>query len=123
MPDAPSRGERTGEIATYMVRVGGGSEFRNNDEMLRRWFTNGRLDRVRLSEARDVYDLITPSRERALALNKAYRCIVEDQDFLYGKDVVITPPENVYDKVDNDETPTLPESRVFRYDIVLDWPE
>ncbi|BCX46464.1 conserved hypothetical protein [Haloferula helveola] len=123
MPDAPSKGDETGEIATYMARVGGGSEFRNNDEMLARWFTNGRLDRVKLSEARDVYDLLAPSPERALALNKAYRCIVEDQDFIYGKDATITPPNNVYDKIDNDDTPTLPESRTFRYNIVLDWPE
>lgn len=123
MPDVPNRGEATGEIATYLARVGGGSEFRNNDEMFERWFTDGRLDRVKLSKARDVHDLIAPSRERALALNKAYRCIVEDQDFIYGKDATIHPPENVYDSIDNEETPTLPDNRVFRYDILLDWPE
>ena len=38
MPDAPNKGESTGEIATYLARVGGGSEFRNNDEMTARWF-------------------------------------------------------------------------------------
>ncbi|GAA5484229.1 hypothetical protein [Haloferula sargassicola] len=121
MPDAPSKGEKTGEIATYLARVGGGSEFRNNDEMERRWFTSGRLDRQKLAGAEDVYDLITPSRERALALNKAYRCIVEDQDFIYGKDSTITPPANVYEAIDNDLTPTLPDQRVFRYNLVLDW--
>ena len=123
MPDAPSKGETTGEIATYISRVGGGSEFRNNDEMLERWFTNGRIDRVKLSKAKDVYDIIAPSKERALTLNKAYRCIVEDQDFIYGKDATVTPPENVYDKVDNDDSPTLPENKVFKYNILLDWPE
>ena len=121
MPDAPSKGESTGEIATYLARVGGGSEFRNNDEMEQRWFTDGRLDREKLAKARDVYDLITPSRERALALNKAYRCIVEDQDFIHGKDSTISPPRNVYDKIDNDETPTLPDNRVFSYNLLLDW--
>ncbi|WP_193212542.1 hypothetical protein [Luteolibacter marinus] len=123
MPDAPSLGEKTGEIATYLARVGGGSEFRNNDEMSGRWFRDGRLDHVKLSQARDVYDLITPSPQRALQLNKAYRCIVEDQDFIYGKDASITPPVNVYDHIDNDETPTLPDNRVFRYNILLDWPD
>lgn len=121
MPDAPSKGEKTGEIATYLARVGGGSEFRNNDEMFERWFSNGRLDREKLAEARDVYDLIAPSRERALTLNKAYRCIVEDQDFIYGKDATVIPPANVYDKIDNDETPTLPDNRVFSYNLLLDW--
>ncbi len=123
MPDAPSKGESTGEIATYLARVGGGSEFRNNDEMTGRWFLNERLDRVKLAEAKDVYDLITPSPERALELNKAYRCIVEDQDFIYGKDATVTPPVNVYDKIDNNKTPTLPDNRVFSYNILLDWPE
>jgi hypothetical protein len=123
MPDAPSKGERTGEIATYLSRVGGGSEFRNNEEMLERWFTGGRLDRVKLSQAADVHELITPSRERALTLNKAYRCIVEDQDFIYGKDATVTPPANVYDVIDNEKTPTLPDNRVFSYNILLDWPE
>lgn len=124
MPDAPSKGEPTGEIATYLSRVGGGSEFRNNDEMFERWFSpDGRLDRIKLSKAKDVYDLIAPSKKRALALNKAYRCIVEDQDFIYGKDATITPPVNVYDKIDNDEAPTLPDDKIHSYNILLDWPK
>ena len=124
MPDVPSKGESAGEIATYLSRVGGGSEFRNNDEMFERWFTpDGRLDRIKLSKAKDVYDLIAPSKKRALALNKAYRCIVEDQDFIYGKDATITPPVNVYDRIDNDETPTLPDDKLHRYNILLDWPK
>ncbi|MBB5350288.1 hypothetical protein HNR46_000512 [Haloferula luteola] len=123
MPDAPSKGERTGEIATYLARVGGGSEFRNNPEMEDRWFSRGRVDHQKLASAKDVYDLITPSRERALALNKAYRCIVQDQDFINGKDATISPPKNVYDAIDNDKTPTLPDDRVFSYNLLLEWPE
>ena len=124
MPDAPSKGEATGEIATYLGRAGGGSEFRNNDEMTERWFSeDGQVDHLRLSRARDVYDLITPSPERALTLNKAYRVIVEDQDFIYGKDASVRPPKNVYDRIDNEETPTLPQNRIYRYNILLDWPE
>jgi hypothetical protein len=124
MPDAPNKGETVGEIATYLARAGGGSEFRNNDEMSRKWYRpNGTLDHEKLKEAKDVYDLITPSRERALALNKAYKTIVEDQDFIYGKDPVLTPPKNVYDKIDNENSPTLPPERIFKWNILLDWPE
>ena len=123
MPDAPNKGETVGEIATYLARVGGGSEFRNNEEMSRKWFRpDGTLDHEKLKEAKDVYDLITPSRERALALNKAYRTIVEDQDYIYGKDAVLTPPVNVYDKIDNESSPTLPAERIFKWNILLDWP-
>ena len=123
MPDAPNMGEQIGEIVTYMTRVEGGSEFRNNEEMEQRWFgRDGKPDPAKLAKARDVYDLITPSRERALALNKAYRTIVEDQDFIHGKDAVLTPPENVYDRIDNESSPTLPPDKIYRWNILLDWP-
>ncbi len=123
MPDAPNMGESLGEIATYLQRVGGGSEFRHNDEMKRRWFEkNGqlKLDKVKQS---DVYTLITPSVERALDLNKAYKIIVEDQDFIFGRDATARPPKNVYDKVDNEISPTLPKDKQYTWDIRLDWPK
>jgi hypothetical protein len=124
MPDAPNKGESVGEIATYLARAGGGSEFRNNDEMSRKWYReNGTLDHEKLKEAKDVYDLITPSPGRALALNKAYKTIVEDQDFIHGKDAILTPPKNVYDKIDNENSPTLPPERIFKWNILLEWPE
>jgi len=122
MPDAPNVGETAGEIATYLARAGGGSEFRHNEEMTARWFKpDGTADLEKIAKARDVHELITPSRERALALNKAYRTIVEDQDYIHGKDPVISPPKNVYDRIDNDNTPTLPPERVYRWNILLDW--
>jgi hypothetical protein len=124
MPDAPNKGETVGEIATYLARAGGGSEFRNNDEMTGKWFRpDGSVDHLKLQSAKDVYDLNTPSKERALSLNKAYRTIVEDQDFIFGKDPVLSPPVNVYEKIDNENTPTLPPERIFKWNIVLDWPE
>ena len=123
MPDAPNKGETLGEIVTYLSRAGGGSEFRNNDEMSKKWFKeDGALDPDKLGKAKDVYDLITPSPERALALNKAYRTIVEDQDFIFGKDAVLSPPKNVYDKIDNETSPTLPADKIFKWNILLDWP-
>ena len=80
MPDAPSMGEQIGEIETYLHRVGGGGEFRSNPEMYAKWFTDGKVDAQKIDEAKDVYDLIVPSVQRALELNKAYRVIVADQD-------------------------------------------
>lgn len=124
MPDAPNEGEIEGEILTYLQRVGGGSEFRNNDEMFERWFNeDGTVNREKVTNAKDVYELITPSKERALALNKAYKTIVEDQDYIYGRDPNLTPPKNVYQSIDNEVTPTLPEDRTYTWNIILDWPE
>jgi hypothetical protein len=122
MPDAPTVGETRGEIEVYLERAGGGSEFRHNEEMAARWFKpDGTLDHEKVRQATDVYALITPSRERALALNKAYKTIVEDQDFIFGRDAVVAPPANVYDRIDNETSPTLPAERIFSWNIMLDW--
>jgi len=122
MPDAPNVGETRGEIATYLERVGGGGEFRSNPEMYDRWFReDGSLDTEKVEAAPDVYALITPSRRRALLLNKAYRVIVDDQDFIFGRDATVVPPENVYERIDNETAPTLPADAFHRWDIRLDW--
>jgi hypothetical protein len=122
MVDAPTMGEAEGEIATYLERVGGGSEFRNNDEMFARWFRpDGTLDGEKVARARDVYELITPSPQRALLLNKAYRTIVEDQDYIFGRDAAVTPPANVYEQIDNESSPTLPPEKTYEWNLLLDW--
>ncbi len=122
MEDAPNMGEKHGEIETYLDRVGGGSEFRNNDEMMHRWFlANGDLDREKVRDAEDVYELIVPSVARALMLNKAYRTIVEDQDFIFGRDATVVPPENVHPRIDNSSARTLPLEKTYDWSIILDW--
>ncbi|MDM3870364.1 hypothetical protein QSV34_03240 [Porticoccus sp. W117] len=90
--------------------------------MQNRWFhQDGRVNADKVLAAESIYDIIIPSRERALALNKAYRVIVEDQDYIYGKDATSAPPENVYRQVDNKTSPTLPPEKFFEWDIRLDW--
>jgi hypothetical protein len=122
MPDAPNFGETDGEIAIYLARVGGGGEFRSNSEMFERWFNaDGTPKAQELARAQDVYELVTPSRERALELNKAYRAIVAEQDYIYGRDASVTPPVNVYEQIDNATAPTLPGELFFPWDIRLDW--
>ncbi len=122
MPDAPNMNERQGEILTYLERVGGGTEFRNNPEMAARWYhTDGSVNYAAVAAARDVYELITPSPARALLLNKAYKLIVEDQDFIYGRDATVSPPANVYEHVDNTTAPTLPPDKIYAWDIRLNW--
>lgn len=122
MPDAPNMGEDLGEIATYLKRAGGGGEFRSNAEMQARWFDqSGQLDLAKLAKARDVHDLIVPSPERARELNKAYKVIVDQQTFVYGRDATVTPPKNVYKEVDNKTSPTLEQDKIYSWDIRLDW--
>ncbi|HEY3698156.1 MAG TPA: hypothetical protein VGK97_02420, partial [Spongiibacteraceae bacterium] len=121
MPDAPNVGEIAGEIATYLERSGGGSEFRSNTEMEKRfYYADGSLNQQAIAAAHDVYELITPSRERALQLNKAYRVIVADQTYLYGRDATVTPPKNVYMRID-ETAPALRIQKQYAWDIRLDW--
>jgi hypothetical protein len=83
MPDAPTVGESDGEFLQYLRRIGGGDEFRQNGEMLNRFFNaDGSVDEAAVAAEADVYELIDSSRERALQLNKAYWLIAREQSFI-----------------------------------------
>ncbi len=121
MVDAPNIGETDGEFLTYLERVGGGDEFRQNEEMLARWFNDdGSVKRDDIIGLESIYELIAPSPERALTLNKAYLAIVKEQSYLYGRDTSIAPAKNVFRNVDRDTPPLDPEFR-YQWDIRLDW--
>gem|GEM_PF-5365096 len=44
----------------------------------------------------DIAYLLLPSKQRALTLNKAYKVIVEEQSFIYGRDAHVKPVANVH---------------------------
>ncbi len=119
--DVPNLGEEMGEIALYLQRAGGGDEFRSNTEMRDRWFkADGTVDTDAMA-GKSVYELITPSRDRALQLNKAYRVLVSEQSFLFGRDATTTPPVNVHATIDEATAPTLPPEFRYTHDIRLNW--
>ena len=121
MVDAPNIGETEGEILNYLKLVGGGNEFRENDEIIEKWFNeDGSVNEEKVLAA-DVYELITPSPERALILNKAYMVIVGDQDFIHGRDANVTSAVNVYNAVDPEIAPVLPTERQYDWDMRLAW--
>ncbi|WP_319381032.1 hypothetical protein [Thiomicrorhabdus sp.] len=120
MKDAPNVGSDEGEFLQYFHRVGGGDEFRQNDEMLSKWFDEQGSPKEALIKQQDVYSLITPSRERALKLNKAYYSIVRNQSFIFGRDANIKPAKNVYSEIDTEIEPLDGEHR-YEFDIRLDW--
>jgi hypothetical protein len=90
------------EYVTYLEQNRAGDEFRQNREVLRRFFDEGgnlRPDmRARLQ--RDVTELLMPSRERALALNKAYRLLVQRQSFREGREIVLDGAQNLHRSVE-----------------------
>lgn len=119
--DVPNINEEKGEFLTYMERVGGGDEFRQNAEMLAKWFDEkGMVKADELNKAKSIYDIITPSAERAYALNKAYLTIVKEQSYLFGRDATLTEATNVLSTIDAEQPPLKPEHR-FKWDMRLDW--
>lgn len=118
MHDAPQAGHDAPEYLTYMQRVKGGDEFRTNDEMLQRFFRDGQLQEPEVRKAanggeQDLAWLLTPSRERALALSKAYLLLVRKQQFELGRDALLAPPKNVHAKIANGETELAAAERTF----------
>lgn len=119
--DAPGHGESKGEILQYFERAGGGDEFRENDDLRRRFFdTRGNVLKQKVRRT-PLAEIITPSRRRALDMNKAYLTLVRRQDYIRGRDANITPMRNVYRRLDPATAPTLPERYRYRSDIRLDW--
>jgi len=126
--DAPQAGHDQPEILTYFERNRAADELRANTEMLERFFdAEGNVDRAAVLRAapggdRDLAWLLGPSRERALTLNKAYRTIVEDQDFTEGRDANVTPIENVHRSVENGGTELGAADNIYADGVMhLDW--
>ena len=121
MEDAPSLNQKQGEILQYLQVNGGGNEFRENLEMLKKWYkSDGSVDKEKVKRA-DVYQLITPSKQRAYDLNKAYSQIVRMQSFIHGRDVNITSAINAHKTVDESVEPLKDEHRLNGWDIRLNW--
>lgn len=127
VPDVPQAGHPDPETLTYFRRVGGGDEFRANQEVLERFFPGGTLDEAAVRRAapggdRDLAWLIAPSRPRALLLNKAYRALVRTQSFEQGRDTLLLPASNVHRRIENGETELGRTQRLFDDGrLWLDW--
>jgi hypothetical protein len=104
----PIREDGEYEYSYYLQQNGAGDEFRGNDEVMNRFFNpDGSLIASEIQALHnDISLLLFPSRERALRLNKAYRTIVEDQDFNFGRDANTTPVENVHQSLTIRNQPT-----------------
>lgn len=124
--DVPQWGHAQPEVLTYLQRVGGGDEFRANQEMLQRFFRGGQADAALVLQAsssgpQDLAWLLNPSAERALALNRAYMRLVRAQRFDLGRDAVLRPATNVHRRIENGST-GFSEAQVYRDgSIWLQW--
>lgn len=121
MADAPTVSHAEPEILAYFKRVGGGDEFRQNTEMLARWFDQNGQVKTDAVLAADVYQLITPSAERARLLNKAYTHIVRTQSYRLGRDATWVPAKNIHQAIDEGTRPLNPQHQALGWDLRLDW--
>lgn len=97
LQDRAQVGHADGEALTYMKRAGRADDFGANAEMDDRFFPNGELDAVAVRRAspggdRDLAWLLSPSRERALRLDRAYLALVRLQRFAQGREAFAEPP-------------------------------
>jgi hypothetical protein len=121
MKDAPSKGQQEGEILQYLQVNGGGNEFRENMEMFNKWYkADGTVNKAKVKRA-DVFELITPSKQRAYDLNKAYTQIVRTQSYIHGRVANILPATNVHKTIDETVAPLKIKHRLDGWDIRLDW--
>ncbi|QFR50455.1 hypothetical protein FJR48_06660 [Sulfurimonas lithotrophica] len=89
------------EYSLYLEVNHAGDEFRDNDEIIKKFFTaDGELKENEITILHnDISHLIIPSKKRALDLNKAYKVIVDEQSYIYGRDAHVKPVENVHKNV------------------------
>lgn len=98
----PKANDGRQEYQLYLETNGAGDEFRSNDEVMEKFFNeDGSLNTEESQKiATDISYLLLPSVQRALELNKAYKVIVEEQSYIYGRDAHVKPIENVYKDID-----------------------
>jgi hypothetical protein len=90
------------EYTRYLELNHAGDEFRDNEEVMQKFFNeDGSLNQAEVSQIHtNIAHLLYPSRARALKLNKAYKVIVDEQSYIYGRDAHVEPVENVHREVE-----------------------
>jgi len=93
------------EYSFYLQNNHSGNEFRNNDEVKEKFFdSSGSIKEESLNALHgDITELLFPSKQRALELNKGYKCMVQEQSYIYGRDANIKPMANVFKTIKPDQ--------------------
>ncbi|MEA2018666.1 MAG: hypothetical protein U9N59_09470 [Campylobacterota bacterium] len=104
------------EYINYLKVNNSGDEFRENKEILEKFFDKDlNLKQNEISKIKDdISHLLLPSTKRAIKLNKAYKVIVDEQSFIYGRDATIKPAVNVYEKIDDGQSTDLNKINVTK---------
>lgn len=98
------------EYTQYLALNHAGDEFRENRDIMAKFIEpDGRVNPAAAQALHgDMGRLLLPSAERALALNKAYYLIVQEQSFNQGRDALLEPPVHIHHTVDEDQPTGVP---------------
>lgn len=93
------------EYTQYLALNHAGDEFRENREVMAKFIEpDGSVNPAAATALHsNIATLLLPSPARALALNKAYYLIVQEQSFNQGRDALIEPPVNIHRTLDIDQ--------------------
>ncbi|MDG6777110.1 hypothetical protein QCB44_00165 [Thiomicrorhabdus sp. zzn3] len=107
----PKFKDGTYQYTEYLLNNHSANEFRDNDEVVAKFYNaDGSIKEAEIKTLHnDIGHLLLPSAERALMLNKAYKVIVEEQSYIYGRDPHIKPVGSSWDIVPLDETTGIEE--------------
>jgi len=107
------------EYTLYLEQNHAGDEFRDNDEVMEKFFdAEGNLKSGEVEELHNnIAHLILPSAKRALKLGKAYKVIVNEQSFIYGRDAHVKPVANIHDEVTIDQSTGVTAVTMERYPL------
>ncbi len=107
------------EYTLYLKNNHSGDEFRANDEVMEKFFeANGTIKVSELETLHnDISHLIVPTTSRAIELNKAYKVIVDEQSYIYGRDAHVSPATNVHEDVLIDQKTGLKAVKMERYPL------
>ncbi len=101
--------DKNGEYANYLLNNMSGNEFRDNNEVINKFFTKDLKPKKEAFKRlkNNISYLLFPSLKRALNLDKAYRVIVKEQSYIYGREGHIKPLENVYKELKDGQSTRL----------------
>ncbi|MEA3522436.1 MAG: hypothetical protein U9R50_05635, partial [Campylobacterota bacterium] len=107
------------EYTLYLEENHAGDEFRDNKEVIEKFFNeDGSLIASEVEKLhKDISHLIIPSTQRAIMLNKAYRVIVDEQSYIYGRDPHVKPVKNVHERVNVDQSTGVTAVTMDRYPL------
>lgn len=111
------------EYSFYLMYNRGADALRSNDEAITIFFDEQGL--LRSDMAAELHDdislLLLPSAERSMALNKAYKLIVEEQSYALGREPLLSKAGNVHEKIELTDTETKVKEPAILAVQARDW--